>query len=133
MIPKEIFHYYNIDFYIGQQQTVRTAEMIISASLPSLQELYTSRVRKGAKKITLDPSHPAYSLFELLPSGRHYRALSTRTATHKNSPPPGHIDPMTAVVQRVKGFAYYSLSFSRHNKNIKMEHFLLYILSRYFI
>ncbi len=40
---------------------------------------------------------------------------------------------MTAVVQRVKGFAYYSLSFSRHNKNIKMEHFFLYILSRYFI
>ncbi len=46
---------------------------------------------------------------------------------------PGSIDPMTAVVQRVKGFAYYSLSFSRHNKNIKMEHFFLYILSRYFI
>ncbi len=47
---------------------------------------------------------------------------------------PGWNDPMTAVVQRVKGFACYSLSFSRHNKNIKMEHFfLLYILSRYFI
>ncbi len=46
---------------------------------------------------------------------------------------PASIDPMTAVVQRVKGFAYYSLSFSRHNKNIKMEHFLLFILSRYFI
>ncbi len=46
---------------------------------------------------------------------------------------PGCIDPMTAVGQRVKGFAYYSLSFSRHNKNIKMEHFFLYILSRYFI
>ncbi len=45
---------------------------------------------------------------------------------------PGSIDPMTAVVQRVKAFAYYSLSFSRHNK-IKMEHFFLYILSRYFI
>ncbi len=45
---------------------------------------------------------------------------------------PGSIDPMTAVVQRVKDFAYYSLSFSRHNKNIKMEHFFLYILS-YFI
>ncbi len=45
---------------------------------------------------------------------------------------PGSIDPMTAVVQRVKGFAYYSLSFSRH-KNIKMERFFLYILSRYFI
>ncbi len=40
------------------QRTVRTAERIIGALLPSLQELYTSRVRKRAKKITLDPSHP---------------------------------------------------------------------------
>ncbi len=40
---------------------------------------------------------------------------------------------MAAVVPRVKGFACYDLSFSRHNKNIKMEHFFLYILSRYFI
>jgi len=56
------------------QQTGRTAERIISAPLPSLQELYTSRVRKMAKKVTLDPSHPAHSLIELLPSGRRYRA-----------------------------------------------------------
>ncbi len=43
---------------------------------------------------------------------------------------PASIDPMTAVVQRVKGFACYSLSFSRHNKNIKMEHFfLIYFIS----
>ncbi len=46
---------------------------------------------------------------------------------------PGWNDPMTAVVPRVKGFACYDLSFSRHNKNIKMEHFFLCILSRYFI
>ncbi len=46
---------------------------------------------------------------------------------------PGWNDPMTAVIPRVKGFACYDLSFSRHNKNIKMEHFFLYILSRYFI
>ncbi len=31
------------------------------------------------------PSHPARSLFELLPSGRRYRALSTRTTRHRNS------------------------------------------------
>ncbi len=36
-------------------------------------------------QITLDPSHPAHSLFELLPSGRRYRALSTRTTRHRNS------------------------------------------------
>ncbi len=67
------------------QRTVRTAERIIGAPLPSLQELYTSRVRKRAQKVTLDPSHPAHSLFVLLPSGRRYRSLSTKTARHKNS------------------------------------------------
>ncbi len=48
-------------------------------------ELYTSRLRKRVKKITLDPSQPAHSLFELLPSDQRYRALSTKTARHKNS------------------------------------------------
>ncbi len=67
------------------QRTVGTAERIIGAPLPSLQERYTSRVRKRAKKVTLDPSHPAHSLFELLPSGRCYRSLSTKTTRHKNS------------------------------------------------
>ncbi len=76
------------------QRTVRTAERIIGAPLPSLQELYTSRVRKRAKKVTLDPSHPAHSLYVLLPSGRRYRSLSTKTARHKNSFfPPGCIPP----------------------------------------
>ncbi len=45
---------------------VRTAEWIIGTTLPTLQELYLSRVSKRAGKITLDPSHPAHSLFELL-------------------------------------------------------------------
>ncbi len=44
------------------------------APLPSLQDLNTSRVRKRAKKVPLDPSHPAHCLFELLTSGRYYRA-----------------------------------------------------------
>ncbi len=60
---------------------------------------------------------------------RHY----TGTFHHSCKKGPGWNDPMTAVVPRVKGFACYDLSFSRHNKNIKMEHFFLYILSRYFI
>uniref|UniRef100_A0A8C1PL03 Wu:fc21g02 n=1 Tax=Cyprinus carpio TaxID=7962 RepID=A0A8C1PL03_CYPCA len=54
---------------------VRTAERIIGTTLPSIQELYLSRVSKRAGKITLDPSHPAHSLFELLPSGRRYRLI----------------------------------------------------------
>ncbi len=63
----------------------RTAERITGTTLPTLQELYLSRVSKRAGKITLDPSHPAHSLTELLPSGWCYRALSTRTARHRNS------------------------------------------------
>ncbi len=67
------------------RRAVRTAERIIGTTLPTLQELYSSRVSKRAGKITLDPSHPAHSLFALLPSGRCYRALSTRTTRHRNS------------------------------------------------
>ncbi len=67
------------------RRVVRTAERIIGTTLPTLQELYSSRVSKRAGKITVDPSHPAHSLFELLPSGRRYRALSTRMTRHRNS------------------------------------------------
>ncbi len=67
------------------QRVVLTAERIIGTTFPTLQELYSSRVSKRAGKTTLDSSHPAHSLFELLPSGRRYRALSTRMARHRNS------------------------------------------------
>ncbi len=67
------------------RRVVRTAERIIGTTLPTLQELYSSRVSKRAGKITLYPSHPAHFLFELLPSSQHYRALSTRMTRHRNS------------------------------------------------
>ncbi len=68
-----------------QWRVVRTAEQIIGTTIPTLQEPYLSRVRKRAGKITLDPSHPAHSLFKLLLSSRCCRALSTRTTRHRNS------------------------------------------------
>src|SRR4029434_5078540 len=40
------------------QRSVRSAETIIGANLPTIQDRYTSRVRKRAGKITADPSHP---------------------------------------------------------------------------
>ncbi len=48
------------------RRVVRTAELIIGTTLPSLQELYSSRVRKGAGKITLDPSHPSLNYYRLV-------------------------------------------------------------------
>ncbi|XP_060943815.1 ribonuclease inhibitor-like, partial [Limanda limanda] len=62
------------------QRTIRTAEKIIGANLPTIQDLYTSRVRKRAGKITADLSHPGHNLFHLLPSGRRYRSLLTKTS-----------------------------------------------------
>ncbi len=73
-----------------QRSVVRTAERIIGTTLHTLQELYLSRVSKRVGKIILDPSHPAHFLFELLPSGRRYRARSTRTVRHRNSLNPSH-------------------------------------------
>ena len=67
------------------QRTVRTAEKIIGANLPSIHDLYTSRVRKRAEKITADPSHPGHNLFQLLPSGRRYRSLYAKTTRQKSS------------------------------------------------
>ncbi len=65
------------------QWTVRTAERIIGVHLPNFQDLYNSRMKKRAGNIITDPSH---NLFALLPSGRPYRSLCTRTSSHKNSP-----------------------------------------------
>ncbi|XDV22955.1 hypothetical protein PO909_027697 [Leuciscus waleckii] len=51
---------------------VRTSVRITGTCLPTLQELYSSRVSKRAGRIILDPSHPDLFLIELLPSGRRY-------------------------------------------------------------
>jgi len=45
------------------QQVGRSADRTISSSLPSILDLYTSRVRKWAGKITADPSHLGHKLF----------------------------------------------------------------------
>ncbi len=59
------------------RRVVRTAEQINGATLVTLQELYLCRVSKRAGKITRDPSPLMFA--------RPYRALSTRTARHRNS------------------------------------------------
>ncbi len=91
------------------RRVVRTAERIIGTTLPNLQELYSSRMSKRVGKITLDPSHPAHSLFELLPSGRRYRALNTRTTRHKNSFFPQAIHLMNTWHKTWNTQHYYTL------------------------
>ena len=67
------------------QRIVRAAERIIGVSLPSLQDIYTTRLTRKATAIIKDTSHPAHNLFNLLPSGKRYRSLRARTTRLGNS------------------------------------------------
>uniref|UniRef100_A0A671LVB9 RNA helicase n=1 Tax=Sinocyclocheilus anshuiensis TaxID=1608454 RepID=A0A671LVB9_9TELE len=74
---------------VGNPIILRTdatwAQKVIGCPLPSMEELHSSRCLLKAQKILKDPSHPGHSLFELLPSGRRYRVLKTRTNRLRNS------------------------------------------------
>uniref|UniRef100_A0A8C2HFC2 Reverse transcriptase domain-containing protein n=1 Tax=Cyprinus carpio TaxID=7962 RepID=A0A8C2HFC2_CYPCA len=67
------------------QRIVRAAEKIIGVSLPSLQDIYGTRLTRKALCITGDPTHPSHSFFSLLPSGRRLRSLQARTSRLKDS------------------------------------------------
>ncbi len=70
------------------RRVVQTAERIIGTPPPPpAQSPGTVLIQSEQKswKNHSGPSHPAHSLFELIPSGRRYRALSTRTTRHRNS------------------------------------------------
>ncbi len=55
------------------QRIVRAAEKIVGVSLPSLQDIYSTRLTRKALSIAGDPTHPTHSFFSLLPSGRTSR------------------------------------------------------------
>ncbi|KAI4877863.1 hypothetical protein NFI96_001088, partial [Prochilodus magdalenae] len=65
-----------------RQQSSRPAGHL-SVLLP--ENIYQSHCLKKIQKIRLDCSHPAYSLFTLLPSGKRYRSIQSRTNRLMNS------------------------------------------------
>ena len=67
------------------QRVVKAAQKIIGCPLSSLLDIYTSHFLSRAKTITKDSSHPGFDLFDLLPSGRRYRCIRTKTNRFKNS------------------------------------------------
>ena len=67
------------------QRVVRSAEKVIGASLPSVQDIFQSRCRNRAQKIVRDPSHPLNNFFKLLPSKKRYRSLRCSTTRLRNS------------------------------------------------
>ncbi len=67
------------------QRIVRAAEKIVGVSLPSLQDIYSTRLTRKALSIAGDTTHPTHSFFSLLPSGRRLRSLQARTNRLKDS------------------------------------------------
>ncbi|KAL3046708.1 hypothetical protein OYC64_004653 [Pagothenia borchgrevinki] len=58
---------------------VKTAQHITRTELPSMEDLYSQRLRKKSLRIIKDPHHPSHKLFFLLPSGRRYRSILAKT------------------------------------------------------
>ncbi|XP_054649717.1 uncharacterized protein LOC129190933 isoform X1 [Dunckerocampus dactyliophorus] len=67
------------------QRVIKTSQNIVGAALPSLQDIYKSRVLRRTHNLIKDSTHPQHSLFTLLPSGRRYRSLKSRTTRLANS------------------------------------------------
>ena len=62
-----------------------TSSRIIGSDLPSLDSIYAKRMEGKSRKIAADPTHPACSLFQPLPSGHRYQLLKARTGRYLNS------------------------------------------------
>ena len=67
------------------QRVVRTAEKIIGTPLPSIKDTAHNRCLARANSIRGDPTHPHQGLFTLLPSGRRYRSVASKTARFSKS------------------------------------------------
>ena len=78
------------------ERVVRTASRIIGCELPSLASIYAKRLLSRSRKIVADPSHPASSLFEQLPSGCRFRSLRVRTNRLRDSTFPQAVSLLNA-------------------------------------
>ncbi len=67
------------------QRVVRTARHIVGGELPSLQDIYTRRCIRKARRTIKDSSHPSHRLLSLLPSGRRLRSIRSRTSRLRDS------------------------------------------------
>ncbi len=67
------------------ERVVRTACHIVGGELPSLQDIYTRRCTRKARRIIKDSSHPSHSLLSLLPSGRRFRSIRSRISRLRDS------------------------------------------------
>ncbi len=67
------------------QRVVRTARHIVGGELPSLQDIYTRRCMRKARRIIKHSGQPSHSLLSLLPSGRRLHSIRSHTSRLRDS------------------------------------------------
>ncbi len=67
------------------QRVIKTSQNITQQQLPALDKMFASHCLQKIHNILKDSYHPAHNLFELLPSGKRYRSIKTRTTRFMNS------------------------------------------------
>ena len=80
--------YYNIlnqKDKVMLSRIINTASKIVGIPQAPLSELHRASVFRKASKIVNDPSHPLFPSFELLPSGRRFRAPRWKKVLFKRS------------------------------------------------
>ena len=66
---------------------VKVCSKVVGVSQPSLSELYDKRVVKKGRQIANDCTHVLASAYELLPSGKRFRAFNVKTRASKSFVP----------------------------------------------
>uniref|UniRef100_A0A9J8ANG1 Reverse transcriptase domain-containing protein n=1 Tax=Cyprinus carpio carpio TaxID=630221 RepID=A0A9J8ANG1_CYPCA len=64
---------------------IKSAQRITGTPLPAIEDIQRKCSLRRAHSILKDYSHPDHRLFNLLPSGRRFRTLRTRTSRLRNS------------------------------------------------
>ena len=67
------------------ESVVKNASKLIGLNMPSMRSLYRSRSLRKSKCIVQDAYDPANHLVELLPSGKRYLCIKTKTTRFNNS------------------------------------------------
>jgi len=79
------------------QRVVETAQRITGTSLPDIESIHLKRCLRRARSIVQHPTHPSNRLFALLPSGRRYRNLRSRTSRLRNSFFPSAVNSLNSA------------------------------------
>ena len=67
------------------QRVMHPAQYITGAKMPAIQDLYTRWCQRKDLKIVKDPSHPSHRLSSLLPKGKRYWSVKSRSKRLLNS------------------------------------------------